>query len=456
MQTKILRFSAFTAALSYIVLSLIVLLMFAMPLAYGWKQIVEKRSVESLQTDAERLSRVYKEHGIPELNEVIKILNASTGTGDESFIVLVDSSRKPVAGNLSVWPAKVPVQPGIYKAAIQYNNKTADVIFVSRELPDHFNLLVGRNNSNLELVETLFWSGLFGTIGVIFLFGLVGRRIIRAALLDEISQISTATAAIIGGDLSRRLPQKHNGNELDLLAVTVNRTLDQIEHLIHANRQVSDSIAHDLRTPLAELRFRLESLTTAQRPVEEMLNEIDASIVDVDRVIMVFNALLRLAEIDHGARRAGFEQVNINKMIEDVVDFYQPLAELKSIPLVINPGETMSAKGDGLLLAQAIGNLIDNALKYTNSKVWIELSNQPDTGWIAITVSDDGIGISAEDKPRVVERFYRSATSRGTDGVGLGLCLVAAVARLHGGSFELSDGNPGLHATLLIQSGSVT
>lgn len=313
-------------------------------------------------------------------------------------------------------------------------------------------MLTDPKHVNQQLVEVPFWLGLFCAVGMIFLTGILGRVFIRKALLAEINRISTTTNAIIGGDLTLRLQHADSNDELDLLAVTVNRTLNQIEQLVHSNRHVSDSIAHDLRTPLAELRFRLESLTMIQRPVEEILNEIDASIVDVDRVIMVFNALLRLAEIDHGARRSGFEQVDINKMIEDVVDFYQPLAEIKGIPLTFEPSEKICAEGDALLLAQAIGNLIDNALKYAHSKVWIDLVFMPATFRISITVSDDGIGITDEDKPRVVERFYRSNTSHGTEGVGLGLSLVSAVARLHGGSFELSDANPGLHASLLIQT----
>jgi signal transduction histidine kinase len=139
-------------------------------------------------------------------------------------------------------------------------------------------------------------------------------------------------------------------------------------------------------------------------------------------------------------------------MIDDVVDFYQPLAEIKGIPLTFKASEKISTEGDALLLAQAIGNLIDNALKFAHGKVWIGLAFLPDTFRISITVSDDGIGITDEDKPRVVERFYRSHASHGTEGVGLGLSLVAAVARLHGGSFEIKDANPGVHATLLIQS----
>ena len=450
MSKRMLRFSALTLTLSFIVLSMIGLAMFALPVVYGWEEIVEKHNIEHLSEDATLLADMVAERGIHDFGKIINGMVQEKSNGVESLILLANPARAAVAGNLSHWPADIPAKPGVYATSIVNNGKKIDAIFVSRSLPGDYSLLVGRNNTSQNLIEMLFWSGLCGATGVIFLFGMIARRVIRSTLLDEIQRISHTTAAIVGGDLTRRLPQKNGGNELDLLAATVNRTLDQIELLIHANRQISDSIAHDLRTPLAELRFRLESLTLEKRPVDEILNEVDASIVDVDRVIMVFNALLRLAEIDHGARRSGFEQVNINKMVEDVVDFYHPLAELKGIPLTFEQEEKISTSGDALLLAQAIGNLIDNALKYTNSKVWVTVRFLPDLDRISITVSDDGIGISDDDKPKVVERFYRSNTSHGTEGVGLGLSLVAAVARLHGGAFLLRDANPGLHASLLI------
>lgn len=300
-------------------------------------------------------------------------------------------------------------------------------------------------------IEAVFWWGLAATAGVIFALGLFCYRLVRRALLTEITRIGQTTSAIISGDLSRRLPHNCQQGEMKLLATTVNQTLDQIETLIHAYRQVSDSIAHDLRTPLAELRFRLESLVLSKQPIEDIYNELDAAILDVDRVILIFNALLRLAEIDHGARRAGFEQVDLVKLVDDVADLYRPVAELNQIALTFDNSGSVQTVGDPLLLAQAVGNLIDNALKYTATRVNIEARHEPDSGLIVVAISDDGAGISDEDKPRVVERFYRGHTNHATDGVGLGLSLVVAVARLHGGSLELRDASPGLRAVLLLR-----
>jgi signal transduction histidine kinase len=227
--------------------------------------------------------------------------------------------------------------------------------------------------------------------------------------------------------------------------------LDQIEHLVHGVRNVSNAIAHDLRTPLAELRYRLEELALTRPGPDETFAEIDTAIADVDQVIAIFNALLRLAEIDNGTRRSGFVDMEVGSVAGEVVEFYQPLAELKDVTLAFAASGKLNAGGDPLLLAQAIGNLIDNALKYAphDGSIAVMARQRPDRS-IEVIVADDGPGIPDEEKPKVTERFYRSDTSRGTPGVGLGLSLVAAVARLHGGSLELGDNHPGLRAILLL------
>jgi two-component system, sensor histidine kinase and response regulator len=221
--------------------------------------------------------------------------------------------------------------------------------------------------------------------------------------------------------------------------------------LMQGVRNVSNTIAHDLRAPLGELRARLEDLSATRPPADETFAEVDAAIADVDRVIGIFNALLRLAEIDTGARRSGFAVVDVAEVAAGAAEFYQPLAEQKGLTLSFESSAQLSSAGDATLLAQAIGNLVENALKYTNRSVAVSAKRRRD-GTIEVAVSDDGPGISDEEKPRVTERFYRCDGSRGTPGVGLGLSLVAAIARLHGGALELSDNRPGLRAGLLLSS----
>jgi signal transduction histidine kinase len=246
---------------------------------------------------------------------------------------------------------------------------------------------------------------------------------------------------------------KAGSDELNTLSMTINGMLDQIEQLLHGVRDVSNSIAHDLRTPLAELRSRLEELSLTRPEAGETFAEIDDAVVDVDRVILIFNALLRLAEIDTGMRRSGFVPVNAGDVARQAVDFYLPAAELQGVALSYRGTGPAHISGDPVLLAQAIGNLIDNALKYTKAggAITVEVRDLADSR-IQITVADDGPGIPDEEKPKVSARFYRGDASRGTPGVGLGLTLVASVAKVHGGALELGDNNPGLRANMVISA----
>jgi signal transduction histidine kinase len=446
-----LRFSALTVTVCYIAVSLVVLLLFATPIQYAWQEIVQERSTERLREDAQRLANVLQKHGTYSLKAVIDAMVEAQPVGDEKFILLADPTLKPIAGNLPAWPSAMPTSPGTYTLSFALNRHPERAIFIRTTLDGNYNLIVGRNTAKFQVVETLFWVGLIGAVTTVLVFGIIGGLLIRRALLAELHSISQTAAAIIGGDFSRRLSRHGNENEFDMLAQTVNRMLDQIENLIHGISNVSNAIAHDLRTPLTELRARLEVLALGRLPPEETSSEIETAVADVDRVIAIFNALLRLAEIDNGARRAGFVAVNVVKVAGDAVEFYQPLAEMKGIEISFEAKDKLITLGDPLLLAQAIGNLIDNALKYARKKivVVVQATQRPDNA-MAITVSDDGPGIPDAEKSKVVERFYRGDASRGTPGVGLGLSLVASVVKLHGGSLALTDANPGLQATLLM------
>jgi two-component system, sensor histidine kinase and response regulator len=220
-------------------------------------------------------------------------------------------------------------------------------------------------------------------------------------------------------------------------------------------KNVSNAIAHDLRTPLAELRSRLEILILGlrKRGDDDTLCQLEVAVADVDRVIGIFNALLRLAEIDAGVRRSGFVEVDLRAILSDAVEFYQPVAELRGISIALHlPMQgKVPAVADPLLIAQAIGNLIDNALKYAQDNGKVEVSLGAKGDGIDITVSDDGPGIPLAEQSRVTERFYRGDRSRGTPGVGLGLALVKAVATLHQGVLEFADNKPGLAATMRIR-----
>lgn len=447
---KVPRSSALTLSVGYIGLGLAALALFAAPLWYAWRVTIQEGRNEILQSDALRLTEVFRREGPPGL---ISYINTRVGMqiAGERQLLLADAALKPLAGNLAAWPANVPAKAGTYTVRFELDNRMTDVAVVHALLAGGYHLLVGRDTARYAPLERRFWYALAGAVAILSVLGAFGGILIRRALMARIHGIRQTVSAIIQGDLSHRLPTHRSGDELNTLSRTINGMLDQIEQLIHGIRNVSNAIAHDLRTPLAELRSRLEELALTKPSAEHTFAEIDAAVADVDQVIRIFNALLRLAEIDSGLRRSGFVPVDVAAVAAAAVEFYQPAAELRGTTLSLEIAGPAPVRGDPVLLAQALGNLIDNALKYTPRDGTIMVAVRVgDGGSVEIVVADSGPGIPDAEKPKAVERFYRGDASRCTPGVGLGLSLVDAVARLHGSELKLEDNHPGLRARIVL------
>jgi signal transduction histidine kinase len=452
---RMIQSSAFTLAFGYVALGIAALILFAAPLWYAWQVTIEDGRVELLQADTQRLAEVFRRDGAEGLRAFIDT-RVGLQIAGERILLLTDSSLHRLAGNVPAWPRGLPVTPGTSTITMDLAGKATQAVLMRAALPGGYYLLVGRDVERFAPLERRFWYGLTGAVAALCMVGVLGGFLIRRTLLSRIHSIRRMVLAIMQGDLSHRLPSPQSGDELDTLSRTINGMLDQIEQLFHGIRDVSNAIAHDLRTPLAELRSRLEELALTRPPAHETFTEIDAAVVDVDRVIRIFNALLRLAEIDTGLRRSGFVPVNAAELAAQAVELYLPAAELKGIKLSCHDAGPIPVSGDPLLLAQAVSNLIDNALKYARDggTVTVEVLRRAE-GAVEIAVADDGPGISDAEKLKAPERFYRGDTSRGTPGVGLGMSLVAAVAKLHGGALVLVDNHPGLRAQMLLEPNAV-
>src|ERR1700722_12997126 len=449
-----MRSSALSLAMGYVALGLAALVLFAAPLWYAWQVTIQEGRAEYLQIDAQRLTEVYRHEGADALKSFIDARVGMQIPG-ERILLLTDASLHPLAGNLQAWPAGMPATPGNYKVNLGLRDRGIQETLVHVSNLGDYNLLVGRDNGLFKPLQTRFWYGLSAAVAVLCIAGLFVGIITRRALMTRVYSIRQTVSAIIHGDLKHRLPTQVNDDELNTLSRTINGMLDQIELLVHGVRNVSNSIAHDLRTPLAELRSRLEELSLIRPSPQQTYAEIDGAVADVDRVIRIFDALLRLAEIDAGLRRSGFVAVDAADLAATAVEFYAPAAELKGIALTFRTEGSTAAAGDPVLLAQALSNLIDNALKFTPNDGRIDVSVQSRSGGsVEISVADNGPGIDDAEKAKVVERFYRGDSSRGTPGVGLGLSLAQAVAKLHGSTLELSDLNPGLRVLLTIPADS--
>lgn len=450
--SRLPRLSARNLALGYVLVSVVVLAAFTAWLWVTWREDIEEGRTDILKKEAQALIDIFDERGTDALSAVIDARVGQRLIGN-AILLFTDPAGARLAGNLPAWPSNIPSSTGLYRLNFNVYDRNVRSVVFRTALPGGYNLLVGRDTTRFYLVEMRFWYGLIAAGSFVLIVGVASAWMIRRALLSEVHRMSQTAAGIVGGDLSRRLPVDGGTNELAMLAQVVNLMLDQIEQLIHGVRNVSNAIAHDLRTPLAELRARLEELSLTRPPREEIFAEIETAVADVDRVIGIFNALLRLAEIDTGARRSGFVQVDVAEVGAEAVEFYQPVAEQKGVRLSFVSAAALTATGDRLLLVQAIANLIDNALKYApaDGKIVVEAGPHAD-GTIKIAVCDNGPGIPDDEKVKVTERFYRSDASRGTPGVGLGLSLVAAVAKVHGGALELADNHPGLRAILVLPS----
>jgi signal transduction histidine kinase len=445
-----MRSSAVSLALGYVALGIAALVLFAAPLWYAWQVTIQEGRAEYLQIDAQRLTEILRRDGAEGLKSFIDARVQMQIPG-ERILLLTDASLHPLAGNLPMWPSTVPATPGNYTSRVNMGDHKIQSALVHVATLGNYKLLVGRDNALFAPLQTHFWYGLAAAIAVLSVAGLLIGLITRRALLSRVDSIRQTVSAIIHGDLKHRLPTQVNDDELNTLSRTINGMLEQIELLVHGVRNVSNSIAHDLRTPLAELRSRLEELALIRPPPEQAYAEIDGAVADVDRVIRIFDALLRLAEIDAGMRRSGFVSLDVADLAANAVEFYAPAAELKNINLSFRSDGSVPVSGDSILLAQAMSNLIDNALKYApvNGAIDVAVLKRAD-GRAEISVSDNGPGISDAEKSKVVERFYRGDASRGTPGVGLGLSLVQAVAKLHGSTLELSDRGPGLRVALTV------
>src|SRR3984893_5459017 len=446
--TNMIRSSALSLALGYIALGITALFLFAAPLWYAWQVTIQDGRVEILQLDAQRLAEVFRRDGADGVKSFIDA-RVRMQIAAERILLLTDASLRPMSGNLPAWPSAVPTEPGNYKAKIELGKHGMQTALVHVATLGSYKLLVGRDNALFAPLQTRFWYGLAAAIAVLSIAGLLIGLITRRALMSRIHSIRQTVAAILHGDLQHRLPTHLNDDELNTLSRTINGLLEQIELLVHGVRNVSNSIAHDLRTPLAELRSRLEELALIRPPPEQTYAEIDGAVADVDSVIRIFDALLRLAEIDAGLRRSGFVALDVADLAANAVEFYAPAAELKNIDLTFRSNGPLPVSGDAVLLAQALSNLIDNALKYApvNGAIEVAVLKRGD-GTAELSVSDNGPGIADAEKAKVVERFYRGAASRGTPGVGLGWSVVQAVAKLHGSALVLSDQNPGLRAAM--------
>jgi signal transduction histidine kinase len=430
--------------------------MFGVLLFVYWSSanFVERQTQATLDAEIAGLAEQYAQRGLSGLIQIVAARSAGD-RGDGMLYLVTNADGHPLAGNITGWPDGTPVAPGpvAFNVEMKVKGKTEmrpaqGALIV---IPDGYRLLVARDISDAALFReriktTLLWSGL-----VALVVGVIGGAVMSRNVLRRVELVNRTAERVMRGNLSDRVPYKGTTDEFDQLAANLNNMLDQIERLMAGMREVSDNIAHDLRTPLARLRARLE-LSLIDGPEEgAQTKAVRAAIDEADRLLATFNALLNIAEAESGARRSPAEPLDLAQTVRAAAELYEPVAEEKGCALKLDVDPGIMIRGDRHLLSQAVANLLDNALKYGGGEV--KLSAHQHDGRAALEVSDTGPGIPEAEREAVFDRFVRLEPSRSTPGNGLGLSLVRAVARLHNGTVALDEvypgtGHPGLKVRL--------
>jgi signal transduction histidine kinase len=446
----ILRTSSFRLALQSAALSAFgAILVFA--IIFNASENTVRGEIDStVASDAADVISDSREDGVSLLKSVQDETAESVGT----FYALTGPDGAELAGNLTIppkvaafWHGDRTIRPA---DGIKLPRHVTAIRGVASKFADGETLYVAENASALPALNHLIRTAFVAVFGTILAIGVAGGLLVAQGALHRVDTISKTSRDIMGGDLSRRIPLTGTGDEFDRLAENLNAMLDRIQALMENLRQVSNDIAHDLRSPLARLREYLElSRQNAQEPATR--HAFDEGILQVDSALNIFGAMLRIAEIEAGARRRDFQAVDISKLLADLAETFETVADSEGMTMAVTIAPGLAAIGDRELLTQMFVNIIENAIRHSPAGSHINMTAEADpAGWLSVMIGDNGPGIPLHEYKRVLKRFVRLDASRHSPGSGLGLSLVAAVVELHQGQIDLSDNNPGLKVVVTL------
>jgi signal transduction histidine kinase len=444
---KTLRSSTYKLALIYIgIFGATVFALFSY-VYWSTTSYVRSRSDHAIAAEQVVLQKAYDSAGRSGLISMIEQRLAEERF-EGGLYLLAAPSLTPVAGNLKVWPSALKGSNGWDNfSAPEWNPDAADRPLLRatfETLPDGYHLLVGKDIDDLDEFAKKIKAALFGGISLIFVLAGVASVSVTRRTVGRIEAINATSRAIMQSGLGKRIPLRKTRDEWDQLAENLNLMLDRIEELIGEVKQVTDNVAHDLRTPLARMRVRLEKAYNRQRGGEYDQSLIGDIMADLDGVLRMFASITRISQIEANDRTAAFPTVNLSAIASEVVELFDAAAEEKGGQLKAAGDQRVLVTGDRDLLFDAVSNLVDNAIKHGREAGQVTVEVTQSDGSAILSVADNGPGIPVDECQHVFKRFYRLERSRHTPGNGLGLSLVAAVARLHGASIEMVDNAPGL------------
>ena len=462
---KLFRTTTFKLTLVYLTVFALFAAFLLGYFALNTRRLITEQITDTVNAEITGLSEQYRLGGIRRL---VIVVDARARRPGSSLYLVTTFAGEALAGNVTALAPGILDNPGwtetVYRRldeteTAEHPDHTALVqVF---QLPGGFRLLVGRDLDERERLYHIVLSAGRWSVALVIVLGLVGGLFVTRRVLRRVDAMTETTRTIMAGDLGGRLPVAGTGDELDRLAENLNVMLERIEALMHGLKEVSDNIAHDLKTPLTRLRNRCEEALRTAKSEGEYRAALEGTIEDSEGLIRTFNALLMIARAESGQARDDMSEFDAAEIAHDIGELYEPLAEQKGIALKVEADAPAKVKGNRELVSQALANLVDNAIKYAEPhdlvangatpEIVVRALNEGDR--ILLTVADSGPGIPEADRARVVERFVRLEQSRSQPGSGLGLSLASAVARLHGGELTLADNQPGLKSVIALPRG---
>lgn len=458
-----LKTTAVRLSLLYLILFVVSATVLVFYVSAKSEGLLRAQTERAIEREVRQVNKTYRSGGV---NELVRHIERRSRQPGSNLFIIASPTGEIFAGNVA------EIAPGIfdqsgdiehpfkYKRFGDFDNEYTALAHVM-ELPNGFKLLVGRDLDKPDRFNDLIKDALITALAIMGVGALAIWFFVGRAALKRIERMSVASEKIMAGDLSQRLPVMGSGDEFDRMSTSLNTMLGRIEQLNEGLRQVSDNIAHDLKTPLTRLRNRAEATLASKATVKEYKAALEDMIGESDQLIRIFSALLMISRVEAGSAAAQLSDMDLSAVAIDAAELYEPVAEDAQVELKTEIASELKINGNRELIGQMLSNLIDNAIKYASGEdhkrddasIWVKLKKSEKE--MHLMVSDNGPGISTEKYGEVIKRFVRLDQSRNKPGTGLGLSLVEAVMRMHGGDLKLSETDPankefpGLTVTLI-------
>jgi signal transduction histidine kinase len=460
-RTRIFSTTAFRLSAIYLAVFTAFAVAFVFYISYNTDRLLASQLHDTIEADIRGIEEQLQTGGAAALISAVEARSRAPGA---NLYLVVDANGTRIAGNIDEVPRRILAitsgKPQVLPYAREAGSSRQRLAMVEVvTLPGGLRMVIGRDLAESDRFRSIILRSLGWAVALLAVLGVVGWIFVSRRVLSRIDQATDASRRIMEGDLSGRLAVTGTGDEFDRLSSSLNAMLDRIETLLYSLKDVSDNIAHDLKTPLTRLRNRVESALAGPPDAASYRAALESTIEESDQLIRTFNALLMIARVEAGAADNSMTMTDAGEIVRDVVELYEPVAEEAKVALSASAQGPLPIRGNRELLGQALANLVDNAIKHCSAAgeggaFRVKVSAAIEGDKLVLRVDDNGPGVPEGDRERVLQRFVRLEKSRSAPGSGLGLSLVAAVVRMHRGEITLGDNAPGLSVAIRLPLGT--